>query len=62
MKRNENTYYVFVNDKYSCFYVDSSELFANGGTDTYAYGVWGAYELLVEAIEKNIGGIYDIPA
>ena len=62
VKRNENTYYVFVNDKYSCFYVDSSELFANGGTDTYAYGVWGAYELLVEAIEKNIGGIYDIPA
>lgn len=62
VKRTANTYYVFVNDKYSCFYVESDALFANGGTDTYGYGVWGAYELLVEAIEKNVGGIYDIPA
>ena len=62
VKRNENSYYVFVDGEYSYFYVNSKELFYNAGQDTYSYGVWDAYLLLKTAIDENIGGIYDIPA
>ncbi len=61
VKRTDNTYYVFINDKYSMFYVNRDELFADGGKDTYKYGVWPAYKLLDKAINENIGGVYDIP-
>lgn len=61
VKRNETSYYVFINGEYSYFYVDKTELFANGGKDTYAYGAWEAYLLLDTAIRNNVGGIYDIP-
>lgn len=59
--RDNNSYYAFLNGEYSCFYVPASELFNNGGTDTYNYGAWAAYELAREAIDNAAGGIYDIP-
>lgn len=59
--RSDDTYYVFKNGEYMCFYVYSREIFNDGGSDTYSYGFWKAYELLNEAISGNINGIYDIP-
>lgn len=59
--RNDNSYYVFKDGEYMNFYVYSKEIFYNAGTDTYNYGCWSAYELLSEAITKNINGTYDIP-
>ena len=50
------------NDEYTGFFVYASELFKDGGTDTYSYGVMGAYDLLTTAINDNLNGIYDIPA
>ncbi|MBP5262150.1 MAG: DUF4340 domain-containing protein [Clostridiales bacterium] len=59
--RNDSSYYVMMDDSYSCFYVSSDELFRDGGLDTYNYGVWPAYHLLDTAIRENINGVYDIP-
>ena len=59
--RDSDSYYVYKNGEYMSFYVYSRELFNNGGSDTYSYGCWSAYELLSEAISGNINGIYDIP-
>ena len=59
--RNDDSYYVFMDGEYTGFYVYSREIFNNGGSDTYSYGCWSAYELLNEAIAKNINGIYDLP-
>ncbi len=61
VKRDDSSYYVFIDGEYSNFYVDKAELFANGGKDTYSYGAWAAYQLLDTAIKDNVGGIYDIP-
>ena len=58
--RDSDSYYVFKNGEYMNFYVYSKEIFNNGGTDTYNYGYWSAYELLSEAITGNTNGIYDI--
>ena len=58
--RDSDSYYVFKNGEYMNFYVYSREIFNNGGTDTYNYGYWSAYELLSEAITENSNGIYDI--
>ena len=59
--RGTDSYYVFINDDYAGYYVYSTELFADGGTDTYSYGIWGAYDLLNNAIMNSVNGIYDIP-
>lgn len=59
--RDDDSYYVFKNGEYMYFYVYSREIFNDGGSDTYNYGFWRAYELLNEAISGNINGIYDIP-
>lgn len=59
--RDSDSFYVFKDGEYTNFYVYSRELFNDGGTDTYSYGCWKAYELLSEAISGNINGIYDIP-
>ena len=59
--RDDDSYYVFKNGEYTNFYVYSREIFNDGGSDTYSYGFWRAYELLNEAISGNINGIYDIP-
>ena len=62
IQRDESSYYVMKNDEYTGFFVYASELFKDGGTDTYSYGVMGAYDLLTTAINDNLNGIYDIPA
>ncbi|MBP5180848.1 MAG: DUF4340 domain-containing protein [Clostridiales bacterium] len=59
--KDNNNYYVFYNGEYSSFTVARSELFNDGGTNTFNYGAWAAYELTVEAIDNSISGIYDIP-
>jgi len=60
-QRSDNTYYVVKDGEYTKLFVYSKELFNNGGTDTYDYGVWAAYELLKTAIDENVNGVYDIP-
>ena len=59
-KKDLDTYYVFKNGEYMNFYVYASEIFNDGGTDTYSYGYWRAYELLNTAISENMNGIYDL--
>lgn len=59
--RDSDSFYVFKDGEYTGFYVYSRELFNDGGTDTYSYGCWRAYELLNEAISGNVNGIYDLP-
>ncbi len=58
--RDSSSYYVMINGEYSQFYVNSDEIFANGGADGSAYGFWAAYELVNEAIDGNINGVYDV--
>ena len=60
--RDSDSFYVFKNGEYMSFYVYSSEIFNDGGYDTYNYGFWKAYELLDEAISGNISGVYDMPS
>ena len=62
VQRDESSYYVMKNDEYTGFFVYANELFKDGGTDTYSYGIMGAYDLLTTAINDNLNGIYDIPA
>lgn len=61
IQRDESSYFVKINDEYTGFFVYASELFKDGGTDTYSYGIIGAYNLLTTAINDNLNGIYDIP-
>ena len=62
VRRDDNSYFAFVNGEYSYFYVPATQLFKDAETDTYNYGAWTAYELANEAIDNAIAGIYDIPA
>ena len=59
--RDSDSYYVLKDGEYTNFYVYSREIFNNGGTDTYSYGCWSAYELLSEAITNSSNGVYTIP-
>ncbi len=59
-RRDLDTYYVFKDGEYMNFYVYATEIFNDGGTDTYSYGYWRAYELLNLAISENMNGIYDL--
>ena len=61
-KRNDDSYYVCKNGQYTKFYVYGKELYNDGGSDTYDYGLWPAYEILTKAITSQINGVYDIPA
>ena len=58
--KGTDSYYVFKNGEYMNFYVYASEIFNDGGSDTYNYGYWRAYELLYKAITDNMNGIYDL--
>lgn len=60
VKRSDQTYYVFLNEKYTGFYVKSDELFKKESKDSYSYGIIGAYELLKQAIVDNANGKYAI--
>ena len=59
--RDDDSFYVFKDGEYMNFFVYSREIFNDGGSDTYSYGFWKAYELLNEAISGSINGVYDIP-
>ena len=59
-QRDQDSYYVFKNGEYMNFYVYATEIFNDGGSDTYSYGYWRAYELLNQAITDNMNGIYDL--
>jgi hypothetical protein len=61
-RRNDESCYVCKDGQYTKFYVYNSELYNDGGTDTYNYGIWPAYEILTTAITNNLNGIYDIPS
>lgn len=58
--KDSDSYYVFKNGEYMNFYVYATEIFNDGGSDTYNYGYWRAYELLNLAISDNMNGIYDL--
>ena len=58
--KGTDSYYVFKNGEYMNFYVYATEIFNDGGSDTYSYGYWKAYELLNQAITDNMNGIYDL--
>lgn len=60
-RRSDDSYYVCKNGQYTKFYVYQRELYNDGGTDTYDYGIWPAYEILTKAITNQINGIYEIP-
>lgn len=59
-KRSDDTCYVCKNGEYTKFYVYNTELYNDGGTDTYSYGIWPAYEILTKAITNSINGVYEI--
>ena len=61
MQRGTDSYYAFIDGVYSGYYVYSDQFFENGGQDTYAYGIWPAYDLLNNAIMNSVNGVYDIP-
>lgn len=58
--KDENTYYAFIDGKYEGFLVDKDELYKDKGADLYDYGVWPAYQRMLEAIAGAKDGIYDI--
>lgn len=60
--RDSNSYYVFIDEEYSGFYVFADELFRYGGQDSYNYGAWSAYLMTQQAIDNAINNIYDMPA
>lgn len=60
-RRSDDSFYVTKDGKYTGFYVFKRELYNDGGQDTYAYGIWPAYEILTKAITNAMNGVYDIP-
>lgn len=60
VKRTDQTYYVFLDEEYTGFYVKSDELFKKESKDSYSYGIIGAYELLKQAIKDYADGKYEV--
>ena len=60
-RRNDDSFYVTKDGKYTGFYVFKRELYNDGGQDTYVYGIWPAYEILTKAITNAMNGVYEIP-
>lgn len=60
-RRNDDSFYVTKDGKYTGFYVFKRELYNDGGQDTYVYGIWPAYEILTKAISNAMNGVYEIP-
>ena len=61
-KKDENTYYAFINGVYEGFLVDKEELYKDNGVKLYDYGIWPAYQRTLEAVAGAENGIYDIVA
>ena len=60
-RRSDDSFYLKKNGEYTGFYVFKRGLYNDGGTDTYSYGIWPAYEILTKAITNGINGVYEIP-
>ncbi len=59
-KKDENTYYAFINGSYYGFLVNRDELYKDNGTNLYDYGTWAAYERMTEALNGQVNGVYDV--
>ncbi len=59
-KRDDSTYYAFIDGIYQGFIVNASELYQNNGSDMTIYGAWPAYLRLIEALDGATLGIYQI--
>ncbi|MCQ2515670.1 MAG: DUF4340 domain-containing protein [Saccharofermentans sp.] len=59
--RDGTSYYVFLDGEYTSFVVPRTQIFHDGGDNTFDYGAWTAYELAEEAIDNAINGTYDRP-
>ena len=55
-------YYCFINNSYSGFIVDRSVLYKDNGHELSGFGVWDAFCLTTEAIDKkDSNDMYDRP-
>ena len=62
VERNSESYYCFVDDRYSGFIVDRSVLYKDNGHEMTGFGVWDAYNLVNEAIDnQDAEGFYNRP-
>jgi hypothetical protein len=58
----DSEYYCFLNDSYSGFIVDRSVLYKDNGHELSGFGVWDAFCLTTEAIDKKDSyDMYDRP-
>jgi len=58
--RDASTYYAFLNGEYTGFLISKTEIFHDGGENTFDYGAWTAYELTLEAIDNQVAGYYSL--
>ena len=56
-KRDEYTYYVFINGEYAGYYINANQAFA--ATDNRMEGVVVAYRQLLYAMEHAVDGVFD---
>jgi len=59
-EKDNESYFVFINDIYNGFVINKSEIYGKVGTTYPEYGIWDAYELLNDALDGQINGKYDI--
>lgn len=57
-KRDENSYYAFIDGEYQGQLVTVKSIYNDGGTDLYSFGAWTMYEKTKEAMEKAEDGVY----
>jgi len=59
--KDENTYYAFIDGEYHGFLISKDDLYKDNGANLYDYGIWAAYNRLLEAIAGDDGsGVYVI--
>jgi len=58
--KNEFSYYVFLNGEYSGQTVSVDAFYKKGGSDLFGYGTWAMYELILEAMDGAVNGIYPV--
>ena len=59
-KRDESTYFVFLDGVYQGQLVSSDFLYKVGDTDLYGYGVWAMYQKTLEAMAGAVDGVYKL--
>ena len=60
VKRDQDTYYAFIDGEYDGSLVSSSAIYRDGGADVYNYGSWALYEKTLEAIAGAVNGVYPL--